>query len=98
MTISRRDYFRDRFSREELDALLRRTALKPRDVLSTRSGAYRALALGSRKVDDDELLDMMVSEPTLLRRPLIVSEHGVVVGFNRDAITALARKEKSEEA
>ncbi|MBX6341414.1 MAG: Spx/MgsR family RNA polymerase-binding regulatory protein [Thermomicrobiaceae bacterium] len=87
----RRDYFRDRFTRQELADLLDRAGLTPREVLSTRSRAYRELGLAERELSDEELLDLMAREPTLLRRPLIVSERGVVVGFDRRRLEELAR-------
>ena len=87
----RRDYFKDRFSREELVSLLTRTGKRPGDVLSTRSTPYRALELESKQLSDDELIDLMVEHPQLLRRPLIVRGNDATVGFNRDAITALVK-------
>ncbi len=60
-------------------------------MLSTRSRAYRELGLAERELSDQELLDLMAREPTLLRRPLIVSERGVVVGFDRRRLEELAR-------
>ena len=57
--------------------------MKPSEVLSKRSTAYKTLGLAGRTLPDDELLDLMVQEPTLLRRPLIVNPDGQsVVGFN----------------
>src|SRR5215203_5432412 len=65
----RRDYFRDRFTREELSGILASAGLTPRDVLSQRARAYKEL-VGERDLTDDRLLDLMIEEPTLLRRPL----------------------------
>lgn len=86
----RRDYFRDRFSRDELATLLARAGLDPQEALSKRSRAYKELQLADRDVSDDDLLDLLVAEPTLLRRPLIIAGDRAVIGFNRDEIEALA--------
>lgn len=77
-----RDYFRDRFSREELTMILVRAGLSPRDVLSRRSKVYQARAEEIDAVDDDALLSLMLEEPTLLRRPLVIGEGMVIVGHN----------------
>jgi arsenate reductase-like glutaredoxin family protein len=63
--------------------------LTPTEVLSKRSRAYKALGLAERELSDDELLDLMVQEPTLLRRPLIISPSGVEVGFNQKRLQEL---------
>jgi arsenate reductase-like glutaredoxin family protein len=63
--------------------------LTPSEVLSKRSRAYKALGLAERQPSDDELLDLMAQEPTLLRRPLIISPGGVTVGFNQKQLQEL---------
>lgn len=69
--------------------MLNRAGLTPRDVLSKRSRAYRELDLANRELTDDELLDLMIAEPTLLRRPLVIGDGPSVVGFNRDGLEQL---------
>lgn len=89
LAYERRDYFRDRFSRDELAAILASVGLTPRDVLSTRAKAYKEL-VGERELSDDQLLDLMIQEPTLLRRPLTISGNEAVIGFDRKGLEHLA--------
>lgn len=77
--------------------MLRRTGLSPRDLLSTRSRAYRALGLAGRELSDDELIDLMVEEPTLLRRPIVVIDDRAVVGSDRERLAAALAGESSEQ-
>jgi Spx/MgsR family transcriptional regulator len=84
----RRDYFRDRFSRDELAGILASAGLTPRDVLSKRARAYKEL-VGDRDLTEAQLLDLMIQEPTLLRRPLTVSGHEAVIGFDRKGLERL---------
>jgi len=77
-----RDYFKDRFSCDELKAMLDRTGMVPSMVLSTRSRAYRERELDAENISDDDLLDLMVEEPTLLRRPIVIKLDQVVIGYN----------------
>ncbi len=44
---------------------------------------------------DDELLAAMVAEPTLIRRPLILDDDRLIVGFDKKGLAALA--EQSEQ-
>lgn len=86
-----RDYLKDRFTVEELRDLLASLDLRPADVLSRRARAYKELVGGREAgLTDDELLALMVREPTLLRRPLTVRGDRAVVGFDRAALAALA--------
>lgn len=73
--------------------MLSRAGLTPHDALSKRSRAYKELGLAGRTVSDAELLDLMVAEPTLLRRPLVIGEQGSTLGFNRERLEELTRGE-----
>lgn len=77
-----RDYFRKRFTREELKAVLAQAELKPSDILSTRSKPYTAMDLASKSLSEDDILDLMLNEPRLLKRPLVIGNGKVVVGHN----------------
>jgi len=84
-----RDYFRDRFTREELASLLTTASLAPSNVLSRRSKVYGARRDEIDALADDTLLDLMVEEPTLLRRPILIGNGGVVVGHNAGKLADL---------
>ncbi len=85
----RRDYFKDRFTVAELRALLERAGLNVTDALSTRSRAFADLKLAEKDLSDTEILELMVKEPTLLRRPLVIGNGASVVGFNAGGIQTL---------
>lgn len=93
-TVERRDFFRQRFSVEELRAVLESAVLRPRDVLSLRSKVYKARSAEIDALDDAALLTLMTEEPTLLRRPLVIGTAGHVVGFDRAGLAALVEAER----
>ncbi len=68
----KRDFFKQGFTVAELKSLLKSLHLKAHDVVATKSPAYKKMGLDRREVSDEELLALMVEEPRLLRRPLIV--------------------------
>lgn len=84
-----RDYFRQRFSREELEDVLLRSSLTPREVLSKRSKVYQARSAEIDDLDDPALLDLMLQEPTLLRRPIVIGNDETVVGHNASDLATL---------
>lgn len=85
----RRDYFRDAFTADELRTMLDGVGLRPSDVLSKRSRAYKELELAERDAGEDELLELMVEHPALLRRPILVREGQAVVGYDKESIESL---------
>lgn len=56
-----------------------------RALLSTRTAQYKALELDRREVSEAELVELMAKEPRLLRRPLLVADGSVIVGYDREA-------------
>ena len=90
----RRDFFKERFTVPELRALLERAELTASDALSTRSKAYAAFGLAEKDLSDDEILELMVIEPTLLRRPLVLGNGSTVVGYNTSGIRALIEQSR----
>jgi len=84
-----RDYFRDRFSRDELTRILNDARLPVRDVLSTRSKVYKDNQSEIDGLSDDALLGRMIDEPTLLRRPIVIGAGGAIVGHNPKRLEAL---------
>lgn len=93
----RRDYFRERFSIDELRRVLTSVGIGPQDVVSKRSKVYRARTVEIDAMNDDELLAAMVEEPTLIRRPLVVADGRLVTGFDRTGLQALAGERKGSE-
>jgi Spx/MgsR family transcriptional regulator len=85
----KREFFKERFTPDELTELLERIGKSPADVLSTRSRPYKDLDLASKNSGHDEMIRLMIEHPQLLKRPLTVRGSNAVVGFNRSAITSL---------
>ncbi len=67
-----RDFFKEKFTADELASLLKSLGLTAHDVVSRKSPAYKQMGLDRREVGDAELLALMVQEPRLLKRPLVV--------------------------
>lgn len=90
-----RDFFKSRFSREELQSLLAEAGLSARELLSTRSKVYKARQLEIDGLADDALLDLMIDEPTLLRRPIVLGAGQVIVGHNPARLDAMISGERA---
>lgn len=90
-----REFFMEKFTREELTELLATTGLSLDDIVSKRSNPYREMALANRKITDDELIGLMLEEPRLIRRPIVVGTDGVLIGSKAADVQAFIEKEVS---
>lgn len=83
-----RDFFADPFTADEL-----KEAIGPRpvsDFFSWRSPSFRKMGLNRDELSDDKLLSLMVEEPRLIRRPLIMTSDGeLIVGTDKKAMADL---------
>lgn len=91
---TRRDYFKDRFTTDELRDVLDRAGMTPLEVLSTRSSAYKELGLAEKTLTNEILLELIPEHPTLIRRPLVIGKSGSVVGFNATKLADLIARER----
>ena len=71
------EYLKSPPSREELADLIRRMGLASRDLLRRKGTPYDALGLDDPKFTDDELIDLMIEQPILINRPIVVTPLGV---------------------
>ncbi len=71
-------------SRELLERLVDQSHLD--DFLNKRSPAYRERHLGSRKLTKKQAIDLMLQDPNLIRRPIVVRDpKHAVFGFDAGA-------------
>ena len=71
-------------SRELLERLVDQSHLD--DFLNKRSLAYKERHLGSRKLTKKQAIDLMLQDPNLIRRPIVVRDpKHAVFGFDAGA-------------
>ena len=86
-----RDFFRDRLTEAELKELCRHVSAD--SLFSWNSPSARPYKARRSAMTDKELIDLMLGEPRLIRRPLLVRGEETVVGFKRDVYRGLAGRE-----
>jgi arsenate reductase (glutaredoxin) len=64
----------------QLQALLGKLAINPRQLLRTGEDEYKSLGLSDLQLSDAQLIDAMVSQPKLIERPILVVGNKAVVG------------------
>ncbi|NGZ04105.1 MAG: arsenate reductase (glutaredoxin) [Nitrospira sp. WS238] len=83
------NYYERSFTKAQLKTLLKKAGLSPRDVLRTKEEIYQELGLGKKQLSDDELLDLMVTHPDLIQRPIVEKGDQVILARPADSIKTL---------
>jgi arsenate reductase len=83
------EYLKTPPSAEELEAILRKLGLKPRELLRTSEPLYAELGLKTRKLDDEALVALMVANPILIERPIVVAGGKAAIGRPPESVLAI---------
>jgi arsenate reductase len=70
----------------ELKRVLEKLGLKPRDILRKGEARFAELGLKDQGVTDDALLALMVKNPILIERPIVVSGDHAAIGRPPEAV------------
>ncbi len=74
------EYLKHPPSAAELDRLLRRLGLEPRQLMRRNEAPYKELGLAREGLDRAELIAAMVQAPILIERPIAVSGRRAAIG------------------
>ena len=81
-----RNIISDPLNREEIIHVLRMTEEGTEEIVSTRSKAFQELNIDLDDISMNELIDLIEKNPSLLRRPIILDDRRMQVGYNEDEI------------
>ncbi len=74
------DYLKTPPSAAELKVILKKLGAGPRELLRQGEARYEELGLKERALSDDALIDLMVANPILIERPIVVSGNRAAIG------------------
>jgi arsenate reductase (glutaredoxin) len=74
------NYYEKPLTVEELRKLIGKLGIAPRELLRKGEQVYRDLGLAKRELTDDELIQLMVENPDLIQRPIVVKGNKAVLG------------------
>lgn len=85
-------------NKEELLQILSFTENGTEDIISTRSKVFQKLAIDVDELSTSSLMELISENPSLLRRPIILDQKRMQIGFNEDEIRAfLPRDYRKQE-
>lgn len=77
-----RNIFSEPLTKEDIVNILRLTENGTEEIISTRSKAFQELHVNLDDLSIDQLLDLVEKNPSLLRRPIIMDDRRLQVGYN----------------
>jgi regulatory protein spx len=93
-----RNIFSEPLSKNEIKNILKMTVHGTEDIISKRSKAYAQLKVDLDELPMNQLYKLLQDEPGLLRRPIIIDDRRMQVGYNEDEIRRfLPRKVRKME-
>jgi regulatory protein spx len=81
-----RNIFSEPLSLDEIKEILRMTEDGTDEIISTRSKVFQKLDVNIEQLPMKDLFNLIQKNPGLLRRPIILDEKRLQVGYNEDEI------------
>jgi regulatory protein spx len=81
-----RNIFAEPLTIEEIKEILRMTENGTDEIISTRSKIFQQLNINLESMPLQDLYEVIRQNPGLLRRPIIIDEKRLQVGYNEDEI------------
>lgn len=75
-----RNYAKNPFTKPELEALFQQ--FDPSIFINPKSQPFKALGLAEKSLTKEEVIDLVLSEPNLLKRPFVIKDGKVIFGFS----------------
>ena len=87
MEINERDFFKNPFNRAEIEELLQGKPAS--EMFNFRSPSFKQLGLDRDKLNDNDLIVLMLKEPRLVRRPVVRIENTIYFSADRSVLENL---------
>lgn len=84
-----KNIFSNLLSENEIKYLMSRCENGTEDIISTRSKAYASLSGKIDELSTQQLARFIQRNPSVLKRPIILSQKSMVVGYDDDEITTM---------
>lgn len=74
------EYLKTPPSASELDDILHKLGIEPRELMRKQESEYRESGLDNAALDRQALIAGMISHPILIERPIVVADDKAVIG------------------
>lgn len=88
-----KNIFSIKLSKEDIFRMLENAENGFDDIISTRSKIFKEMKLDPDNMSVTALVDFIINYPSVLKRPIIINETELQVGYNNEDITIFLPKE-----
>ena len=86
------EYLKNEFTKDELKAIMAQLAISDiRDMLRHKESEYKELDIANESKTQDEILDLVLTNPKLVERPIIIKENKAVIARPMENLTNLLK-------
>jgi len=86
LEVTDRDFFKETLSETEIRELAAMAGTE--NIFARRSPSLKKMGLADKELSDDEMVNLMLQEPKLVRRPLLKVGDKLMVGGGNAAVEA----------
>ena len=80
------EYLKTPPSADELNDILLKLSMEPRDLMRKKEAEYKASGLNDETLDRQVLINGMVSHPILIERPIVIANDKAAIGRPPEAV------------
>lgn len=73
----------------ELEQILEKLDLQPRQLMRTKEAEYTELGLADESLSREDLINSMVNTPKLIERPIVLANNKAAIGRPKEAVLAI---------
>jgi arsenate reductase-like glutaredoxin family protein len=89
MEFTDRDFFKNPFTSNEITMLLQGS--KPAEMFNFRSPSFKKLDLDRDQLKSEDLIELMLKEPRLIRRPIVKIGRKVYFGASAETLADIIK-------
>ncbi|MGR9052611.1 MAG: arsenate reductase (glutaredoxin) [Gammaproteobacteria bacterium] len=83
------EYLKTPPSAEELDDILQKLGMEPRDLMRKKEAEYKATGMDDASLERKALIQGMIDTPKLIERPIVLANGKAAIGRPPEAVLAI---------
>jgi len=83
------EYLKTPPSAQELDGILQKLGMEPRELIRKKEAAYKANGLDDTSLDRQSLIKSMTDHPILIERPIVIANGKAAIGRPPEAVLSI---------
>lgn len=86
LEFAEKNIFHEPLTKREIKRILSLTETGTKEIISYRSQAYQDLDVELESLSMTQLLNLFIEQPSLIRRPILLDERRLQIGYNEEDI------------